>query len=124
MLGNRVFKVDFDFQSIHSVSIGRRQNQSQLYFIVSGNTNKSNFYMTKITVQCHQENSTVLYKETVFFEHHYMSSMIVSVDPHGRFAIGVSNTSLLYYNLNDLQHFSYDVTWPDLKEFLPLSIDI
>ncbi|CAF1010556.1 unnamed protein product [Adineta ricciae] len=124
MLGNRVFKVDFDFQSIHSVSIGRRQNQSQLYFIVSGNTNKSNFYMTKITVQCYQENSTVLHKETVFFENHYMSSMIVSVDPHGQFAVGVSNTSLLYYNLNDLQHFSYDVTWPDLKEFLPLSIDI
>ena len=50
--------------------------------------------------------------------------MIVGLDPHGRFAIGVSNISLFYYNLNDLQHFSYDVTWSDLKEFLPLSIDI
>ncbi|CAF1048842.1 unnamed protein product [Adineta steineri] len=122
--GNKIFEIDFDLKPVYSVSIGREQTQSQLYFVLSGIINKSTFYMSKITVNCHNNTDEILLKETVFFEKYRMSHMITSVDPHGRFAVGLTNTSLLYYDLINLQNFSLDMTWPDSKIFLPLAVDI
>ncbi|CAF1251216.1 unnamed protein product [Adineta ricciae] len=123
--GNETFEVDFPFKSIQSFSIGREQNQTQLYFVISGAVNESMFYMSKITAQCHKNRNTkVSLPQTVFFKTQNMSRAIVSVDPQGHFAIGVTDTSVFYYNLVTLEHFTLNVTWPDSKTFLPLAVDI
>ncbi|UJR16897.1 hypothetical protein I4U23_003795 [Adineta vaga] len=111
--GNKIFELDFHLKPIHSVSIGREQNQSQLYFLVSGIINESTCFMSKITVQCNNDHSEVLKTDTIFFENYFMSNMVVTIDPHGRFAIGFTHISLFYYDMINLQQLTYNITWPD-----------
>ena len=122
--GNQTFEIDFEFMPVDSISIGSEKTHSQHYFLLAGMVNESVVYMSKITVDCKQDTSSVLMQETVFFENDRMSPMIVSIDPHGRFAIGLTSTSLFFYDLVSLEHFSLNMTWPYARIFSPLAVDV
>ena len=111
-------------KDVYSISIGKLQNEAQLYFVAAG---MQNFlpYMSKISVNC--DNSQVG-METVFFNESQYSTgrdhFIVNIDPHGKFAVGYTSSSALLYDLVSLKHWSTKVSWPGSKVFSPTAVDI
>ena len=113
-----------NLSSVYSISLGKLQNESQLYFIAAGMAGNIS-YMSKISVKCDDNQvriDTVFYKEAKYSpQQHYF---IVTVDPHGRFAVGCTVYSTLFYDLVSLRHWSTNITWSDSEMFFPTAIDI
>ena len=110
-----------------SIAIGKRQTASQMYFVTFGTRDKVwpdyGFYMTKVTVDCNNSNQSS--QNTVFFDNttfHQPLSYVFDVSPDGHFAISCTDKSLLIFDLNTLQNFSYKMDWrPD---FRPMDVKI
>jgi len=71
----------FNLTSICSISIGKLQNETQLYFIVAGMVNYIH-YMSKIKVNCDNnraEIETVFYNQLKYSINH--DDFVVTVDP-------------------------------------------
>ena len=110
--------------NMKSISIGKRQNKSQLYFVVSGLIGAIPC-MSKIIVNCH--NNQIKRETVVFNESQYnigKDTFHVTVDPHGKFAIGFTRYFIHLYDLLTLKYWSTNITWPSSNIFYPTAIDI
>lgn len=102
--GDKFQSTLFNGTSVYSTSIGKLQNESQLYFVVAG---MKDFipYMSKISVNCDNDQVKM---ETIFFNELKYSTeydnFVVTVDPHGKFAVGCTSFSTLFYDLINLKH--------------------
>ena len=116
--------IHIDPFQIRSISIGKWQNESQRYFVVSG-LKGGIPYMSKISVNCH--NNQIKIETAVFNESQYSlnkDSLVVTVDPYGRFAVGFTRYFVLLYDLFTLKHSFTNITWPSSNIFFPTAIDI
>ena len=112
--------------NLNSVAIGKRQSESQMYFVVFGTIGERQIYayhMTKVTVPCNSSGQvstdSVYFDNTTFRD---AASPMFDVSPDGRFALGSTDQSVLIFDLTTLQHSSRRIDW--LQNFRPMAVEI
>ena len=122
---NRTLQIsDKELRNIRSIALGREQNETQLYFVVTGVIDQ-NPYMSKVTVNCHDNE---IIKQTVSFnetDYHTKNLVLKSnVDSRGKFAVISLFKTILFFDLINLSYWHKNITWPDLENFYAHEIEI
>ena len=123
----RTVQLTLTLSKFRSLAIGKRQNESQSYFVLYGAIDPrepyDTLYMTKVTVSC--DNSQLSSQDTVLFDNSTFSEIFFlksDVSPDGCYALGVTPRSLLMFDLNTLQNSTYPISFKAL--FRPRAIQI
>ena len=126
---------------IYTAAIGKKQNNTQLYFTFGGivqsvniksfpEQNNSSMFIGKFSFNC-ETNSIMRNISFVPLSNHLSNSYVhedyyvIGVEPYGQIALGFSNTFILIYDLKflKLKSWSANLTWPN-STFLPLAVDL